>query len=79
MAGLATRSFKQHPTFCASRESTMGANLSKRLERAEKTGVLSVQELGLTSLPDNIWRLRALRTLNVSSNKLLKIPPQIGA
>lgn len=58
----------------------MGAasSTSKRLERAEKTGVLALREQGASSLPDRVWTLRSLRSLDVGHNRLLSLPQGVG-
>lgn len=52
----------------------MGQQSSKppdRFENAEKTGVYARRAAGLTTVPDKVWSLAMLRTLDLSENKLL--------
>ena len=52
----------------------MGASGSKppdRLENAEKTGVYARRAAGLTIVPEKVWALSNLRTLDLSENKLI--------
>ncbi len=66
----------------AVRPTRMGGSNSKaeRIEKAEKTGVLALRELGLTgdTLPSKIFEIRGLRILDLSENKLLKLPAALG-
>mmetsp|Transcript_17890 Transcript_17890/g.48300 ORF Transcript_17890/g.48300 Transcript_17890/m.48300 type:complete len:253 (-) Transcript_17890:461-1219(-) len=58
----------------------MGAqgSTAKRIERAEKTGVFALRDQGLAELPERIFSLKNLRTLDVGNNKLLKLPDAVG-
>lgn len=44
-----------------------------KLEKAQKLGILSLGEHGLESLPPQVYDLTALRTLNLSDNKLISL------
>ena len=51
----------------------MGAQSSKppdRLETAEKTGVYARRAAGLITVPEKVWAIANLRTLDLSENKL---------
>lgn len=51
----------------------MGAQSSKppeRTEMAEKTGVYARRAAGLTAVPEKVWAIANLRTLDLSENKL---------
>ena len=55
------------------RQASMGAQNSKppdRVENAEKTGVYARRAAGLTVVPEKVWTLGNLRTLDLSENKL---------
>jgi Leucine-rich repeat (LRR) protein len=59
----------------------MGAQastLSKRTERAEKTGVLALRDCGLQTVPDKVWTVRSLRVLDLTNNKLVILPAAVG-
>lgn len=45
---------------------------------AEKTGVFALESKGLTEVPAKVWGIANLRTLDLSHNKLAKLPPKIG-
>lgn len=51
---------------------------SKRFERAEKTGVLALQGAALQQIPQKVWALGSLRSLDLSSNKLVEISAAVG-
>ena len=44
-----------------------------KLEKAAKLGILSLSEHGLESLPPQVFELTALRTLDLSDNKLISL------
>ncbi|CAH8865629.1 unnamed protein product [Trichobilharzia szidati] len=48
----------------------MGNTIAPRLENAEKTGVLQVSNLKLKKIPEEVKRLRNLRSLDLSNNKI---------
>lgn len=57
----------------------MGNSLKPQIENAQKTGVCNLKAKGLRELPPEISRLpKTLRTLELSDNRLLEIPPVIG-
>ncbi len=59
----------------------MGGQASKppeRHEMAEKTGVFANRDKGLTVVPEKVWQISSLRTLDLAGNKLLKLPDRIG-
>ena len=58
----------------------MGASQTKPPERTEmagKTGVYAQESAGLTDVPDKVWSITNLRTLDVSHNKLVKLSPKV--
>lgn len=52
--------------------------MEKAIERAKKTGFLSLKGLGLTELPAEVLELTNLKTLIVSNNPLTELPSKIG-
>lgn len=54
---------------------TMGGNaMSKRLERAEKTGVFALEEADLDEIPPRLFELQKIvRVLDLSGNKIGKL------
>ena len=57
----------------------MGSDTSKlKIERAEKTGVLSLRDAGAEKVPEKIFRLANMRVLDLAHNKLLVLPGAIG-
>jgi Leucine-rich repeat (LRR) protein len=66
---------------------TMGNNLSQRLDRSHRTGILSLSGLGKSSLPRELVQelsnttsplLPLLKSVDLSLNKLSKIPLELG-
>lgn len=51
---------------------------AKKLENAKKTGVLSLQEHNLHDLPDQVFQITTLTTLDISNNKIKKLNPKLG-
>lgn len=60
----------------------MGNNMNKHLQNAEKTGVLQLQGAGLDEFPSTLKEKQEfhdrLRSLDLSSNKIVKVPTWIG-
>ena len=57
---------------------TMGGAMSKRVERAEKTGVIALRDEGLTELPAKLFQIKSLRVCDLTNNKLKKLPAPLG-
>ena len=49
-----------------------------KVERAEKTGVLSLRDAGAEKVPEKIFRLANLRVLDLAHNRLPALPGAIG-
>ena len=49
-----------------------------KVERAEKTGVLSLRDAGAEKVPEKIFKLANLRVLDLSHNRLPALPGAIG-
>lgn len=49
--------------------------VAQKLENASKTGVLSLREHHLDEIPDAVFDLKNLTTLDLSVNKLTKLGP----
>jgi len=49
----------------------------QKVENAQKTGVLSLQEHKLEEIPEKVFRLVNIRTLDVSKNKLKRLSPNL--
>ena len=58
---------------------TMGNDLGKHLETAEKTGALNLSGNQLKKLPEKVVQLSKLRTLDLSKNSLKSVPEGLGA
>tara|TARA_B100000787_G_scaffold118190_1_gene88393 strand:+ start:213 stop:446 length:234 start_codon:yes stop_codon:yes gene_type:complete len=56
----------------------MGGAMSKRVERAEKTGVIALRDEGLTELPAKLFQIKSLRVCDLTNNKLKKLPAPLG-
>ncbi|XP_071963057.1 leucine-rich repeat-containing protein 57-like [Antedon mediterranea] len=58
----------------------MGNSINPHLERAEKSGVCQLNDMGISQFPPQLLKLtKNLRTLDISKNKLTLIPPSIGS
>lgn len=57
---------------------TGAAVVVQKLERAAKTGNLSLQQSKLVAVPLKVWSLASLRTLDLSHNRLGTLPPQLA-
>jgi len=60
----------------------MGNQQTKPPERAamaEKTGVFANRDKGLTEVPAKVFMIANLRTLDLSHNKIVKIPSRVNA
>ena len=51
----------------------MGNTLSAQIENASKTGVLSLRGSGIDEMPEKVFALAKLRSLDVSSNKIKRL------
>lgn len=49
-----------------------------RQAAASRAKLLDLSNLGLTSLPDELWTLTHLKELSLSNNQLMNLPPKIG-
>lgn len=56
----------------------MGNSIKLHIESAEKTGACNLSKSGLTEFPNALYRVKNLRTLDLSENKLPSIPGGIG-
>uniref|UniRef100_T1IV51 Leucine-rich repeat-containing protein 57 n=1 Tax=Strigamia maritima TaxID=126957 RepID=T1IV51_STRMM len=57
----------------------MGNSLKHHLENAQKTGVLQLCSKNLTEIPNDLFKMiKVLRTLDLSDNKLVVLPSNIG-
>ncbi|KAJ3054196.1 hypothetical protein HK097_002419 [Rhizophlyctis rosea] len=59
--------------------STKGAKgtMKDRLERADKTGIVTLTDAKLKEIPEKIFTIKNLKNLDLSRNKLSSIPPQL--
>ncbi|XP_033110571.1 leucine-rich repeat-containing protein 57-like [Anneissia japonica] len=58
----------------------MGNSINPHLERAEKTGVCQLNDMGISQFPPQLQKLtKNLRTLDLSKNKLTVVPSSIGS
>jgi len=48
----------------------MGNSISQRVERAQKTGVFSLEQVDVSSVPPEIFQLKNLRVLDLSKNSI---------
>ncbi|OWY93173.1 putative LRR protein [Phytophthora megakarya] len=51
----------------------------QKLKSAKATGVLALPNSKLKKLPDELWQLSTLRSLDLSGNKLSELPPQLSS
>ncbi|KAK4468949.1 hypothetical protein MN116_007613 [Schistosoma mekongi] len=56
----------------------MGNNISPRFEKAAETGVLQISSLKLKKVPEQVERLRNLRSLDLSNNEIKTIDPWVS-
>ncbi len=54
-------------------------DIQNRIERAKKTGFLSLKEFGLDEIPKEIFEIENLHTLILSNNPVKMIPPEIAS
>ena len=49
----------------------------ERHEMAEKTGVFALESKGLVEIPSKVWGIANLRTLDLSHNRIAKLPAKV--
>lgn len=55
-----------------------GNSTAQKLEMAQKTGVFGLRDAGISEVPEKVFAVKNLRVLDLSQNKLLKLPAAVG-